>query len=71
MNLTSSERHFLGLLVDGGSISIGSAVGAGLYSRGLVDLVRHGRRYGITQAGDRGAAWRRWNKSRPGRIFAP
>ena len=49
MTLTPGERHFLAIIVDGGSISVGSAVGAGLYHRGLVDLVRGGRRYAITR----------------------
>jgi hypothetical protein len=51
MTLTPSERHFLSLIVDGGSIAVGSSVGDGLHRRGLVTIVRRGRRYGLTQAG--------------------
>jgi hypothetical protein len=51
MNLTSGEDHFLSLIVDGGSISIGSSTGARLHCKGLVELVRNGRRFGITRKG--------------------
>jgi hypothetical protein len=51
MPLDSRERHFLSLILTDGSIAIGSAVGLVLFERGLVSVVRKGRRYGITGAG--------------------
>jgi hypothetical protein len=34
MSLTSSECHFLSIIVDGGTIACGSSVGLELYQRG-------------------------------------
>jgi hypothetical protein len=43
--------RLLSLIVDGGSIAIGTSVGADLHRQGLVELVRGGRRYSITRKG--------------------
>jgi hypothetical protein len=50
MQLSHSERHFLGLILTDGTLAIGSAVGLVLFERGLVTVVRKGR-YAITLAG--------------------
>jgi hypothetical protein len=51
MQLDSRERHFLSLILTDGSIATGSAVGHALHERGMLSVVRKGRRYGITTAG--------------------
>jgi len=51
MSLTSSEHRFLSLLIDGGSIVIGSSTGHSFHCKGLVELVRGGRRYDVTRKG--------------------
>jgi hypothetical protein len=63
MILSHSERHFLSLIIGGGSISVGSSIGASLHQRGMVTIVRNGQRYGITQAGIAAlldAVWAPW-----------